>query len=215
MQSPPGNKAERGEATIKGILSYTGHPFKAFYQSKWQNVFGWMSPTKSDFGDEIGQRWLANVDVPDLELFPSNYSVSQRVSFQAGLELGFLHFTMVAMAWLTKIGLVKNWSPLTKPIVKLSEYFLPFGTDIGAMKVIINGEDHQQKNLSLTWRLIAKNGIGPFIPTFSACILAKQLLDGTTITPGAKPCLGLYSLSTFDDFIQPYDIHHTTERKSG
>ncbi len=23
----PGNKAERGEATIRGILSYTGHPF--------------------------------------------------------------------------------------------------------------------------------------------------------------------------------------------
>ena len=129
----PGNKAERGEATVRGILSYTGHPFSVFQNGQWQKVFGWMQARREDFGEFVGKRWLANVDVPDLELFPERYSVKRSVRFQAGLELSYLHLSMVAMAYLAKIKLVKNWSPLTKLIIKTSELFLPFGTDDGAM----------------------------------------------------------------------------------
>ncbi|ARU59538.1 saccharopine dehydrogenase [Oleiphilus messinensis] len=31
----PGNKAERGEATVRAILSYTGHPFQVFRSNSW------------------------------------------------------------------------------------------------------------------------------------------------------------------------------------
>ncbi len=95
MAIAPGNKATRGTATVKSILSYTGHPFSVFSRGKQQSVYGWMSAKKQDFGDIVGKRWLANVDVPDLELFPSRYQVKDTVSFQAGLELPILHLTMV------------------------------------------------------------------------------------------------------------------------
>ena len=94
----PGNKAERGEATVRAILSYTGHPFRVFSDGRWKNVFGWMDAEIIDFGGIVGKRWLANVDVPDLVLFPERYKVKNRVSFKAGLELSFLHFGMVFMA---------------------------------------------------------------------------------------------------------------------
>ncbi len=55
----PGNKADRGEATVRGILSYTGHPFSVFSKGKWIDQYGWMSPRKLYFNEAIGHRWLA------------------------------------------------------------------------------------------------------------------------------------------------------------
>ena len=120
----PGNRAERGEATVRAILSYTGHAIPVFENGEWIKKFGWMSPRKINFGDVVGKRWLANVDVPDLELFPARYKSVATVNFQAGLELAWLHWSMVAMAWLAKKGIVKNWAPLVKPIVNTSDLFL-------------------------------------------------------------------------------------------
>lgn len=193
----PGNKAERGEATLRGILSYTGHPLKVFRRGRWAKVYGWMSPRSIDFSDLVGRRHLANVDVPDLELFPSLFLVKSRVSFQAGLELVWLHYLMVFMAFLTKIKLVKNWSYFTRLIFQLSERLKVFGSDSGAMRIIIRGEDQQSKSILCEWSLYAHNGIGPYIPTLSAIILARKLLQGAELGRGAKSCCGLFTLDEF------------------
>ena len=188
----PGNQAERGEATVSAILSYTGQYFDVFKQGQWQRAYGWMDSRKVGFGGIVGQRWLANVDVPDLELFPSRYSVKETVKFQAGLELAIMHLPMVAMAWLAKIGLVKNWAPLTKPIVKLSNFFLKWGTNQGGMQIIIEGIGENNKPKTITWSLYADNGIGPYTPTLSTIIVAKKLMSGEISKIGAAPCLELF-----------------------
>lgn len=203
----PGNKAERGEATVRGILSYTGHPFSVFHNGQWQKAYGWMQARKEDFGEFVGKRWLANVNVPDLELFPERYSVKRSVRFQAGLELSFLHLSMVAMAYLAKIKLVKNWSPFTKLIVKTSELFLPFGTDEGAMQVKITGSDHQGKLREVKWTLYAANGVGSYIPIISTIIITKKLLSGDLNVTGANACLGYYTLEEFAPYAENLGIY--------
>lgn len=203
----PGNKAERGEATVRGILSYTGHPYRMFSDGKWLNVYGWMDPRLHDFGDILGKRWLANVDVPDLELFPERYSVNEFVRFQAGLELSVLHLTMVGMGYVAKIGLVKNWSPLTKLILKASELFKRFGTDQGGMQILIEGIGLSKEAKSIKWSLYAANGQGPYIPTISTIIIAKKLLSGELNRRGATPCLGLYGLEEFSPYAKKLGIY--------
>jgi saccharopine dehydrogenase-like NADP-dependent oxidoreductase len=215
----PGNKAERGLATVEAILSYTGHPLNVFREGRWQDVYGWMDSKVNDFGNFVGKRHLANVDVPDLELFPSRYSVTQQVSFQAGLELPILHLTMVGMAYLSKIGLVKNWAPLSKAIVGTSNVFLPFGSDKGAMEVRICGKDNHGNAKQVKWTLYAPKGNGPYIPTLSTIILARKLLSyssdktnqGTKLEAGAKPCVGLLQLS---DFSASFDALELTFEES-
>lgn len=206
----PGNRAERGEATVKAILSYTGHRIKIFENGEWINKYGWMSPRKIDFGNTVGKRLLANVDVPDLELFPARYAPVKTVNFQAGLELAFLHWGMVAMAWLAKKGIVKNWSPLVKPIVATSNWFIRLGTDLGGMMIKINGLDANEAPKEILWRLTAERGVGPYIPTLSAIILAQQLIEAKNFDPGATPCLGLYSLADFDKHAKTWGIYHQT-----
>lgn len=211
----PGNKAERGEATVKGILSYTGHPFSAFHNGRWTNQYGWMSPRKLNFGSELGKRWLANIDIPDLELFPERYKPVNTVKFQAGLELPLLHFGMVFMAALAKVGLIKDWSKFTKPIFKSSELFKRLGTDKGAMQINLSGVDNTKQVKHIKWTLNANDNIGPYIPTISTIIIAKKLITGTIQTRGATPCLGLYTLEEFDQEAIPLGIFHQTEKSLG
>ena len=211
----PGNQSERGEATVRGILSYTGHPFQVFEKGSWVNQYGWMSPRKMHFGDIIGKRWLANVDIPDLELFPQRYKSVETVKFQAGLELPFLHLGMVFMAFLAKIGLIKDWSVLTSQIFKSSEIFRRFGTDTGGMQINLSGVDGSQKAKHIKWTLCAEHGVGPYIPTISAIIIAKKLITGDITTRGAMPCLGMYTLEEFDKEAIEVGIYHQTEDSNG
>ena len=211
----PGNKAERGVATVAAILSYTGHPLSVFKGGHWQDVYGWMDSRVNDFGSFVGKRCLANVDVPDLELFPNRYNVSQQVSFQAGLELGILHWTMVGMAYLSKIGIVKSWAPLAKAIVSTSNLFLPFGTQNGAMEVLISGQDHSNKTKQIKWTLYAPKGNGPYIPTLSSIVLAKKLLSSEAFIvkqgEGAIPCAGLFELDDFSHYFDTLGITYQQE----
>ena len=206
----PGNKAERGLATVEAILSYTGHPLNVYKEGRWQDVYGWMDSKVNDFGGFVGKRHLANVDVPDLELFPNRYSVTQQVSFQAGLEIRLLHLTMVGMAYLSKIGLVKNWAPLSKAIVSASNVFLPLGSDKGAMEVLICGKDNDGNPKEVKWTLYAPKGNGPYIPTLSTTILARKLLstesEDTKPESGAKPCVGLLQLCDFSASFDDLDL---------
>jgi len=215
----PGNKAERGLATVEAILSYTGHPLSVFKDGRWQDVYGWMDSKVNDFGGFVGKRHLANVDVPDLELFPSRYDVTQQVGFQAGLELPLLHKTMVGMAYLSKIGLVKNWAPLSNAIVSTSNIFLSFGSDKGAMEVLICGKSNDGNAKKIKWTLYAPKGNGPYIPTLSTIILARKLLSrdnqSSQQETGAKPCAGMFELSEFDAYFDALAIHHKETSEKG
>ncbi len=204
----PGNQAERGIATVAGILSYTGHSYSVFTNGQWQNSYGWLSPTTWTFDTTIGRRHLASINIPDLELFPARYPSVHTVKFYAGLELPLLHYTMVTMAWLAKKGLVKNWKPFTPIIFRIGEWFRRFGSDLGGMKVQLTGTDKQQNPKQLHWVLSAKDGIGPYIPTLSTIILAKKIVKQQLNRQGAMPCLGLFSLAEFDAEARPLGITH-------
>ncbi|TNC83860.1 MAG: saccharopine dehydrogenase [Thalassolituus sp.] len=207
----PGNQAERGEATLRGILSYTGHAFPVWHQGQITETHGWMAPRSRDFGKALGKRWLADIDIPDLELFPRRYPTAQTVRFQAGLELPLLHFGMVGMAWLARLRLIPDWSIFIRPIWRVSEWFKRFGSGNGGMQISLTGTGKDNKPLTIQWTLTALDGVGPHIPTMSALILAEKLIRGTTNPPGAMPCLGLYDLADFDRIADPEGITQATE----
>lgn len=211
----PGNQAERGEATVRAMLSQAGRSFQVLKNSEWIDQYGWMSPRSLGLGGVIGKRWLANVDIPDLELFPARYQSTGTVNFQAGLELTTLHFGMVLMAYATRTGLIKDWSKFTRQLIWGSELFIKMGTGVGGMQINLTGTDKNHQPKKLRWTLTAENGVGPYIPTISAVILAKKLIAGTISISGASPCLGLYTLKEFDTEATPMGIYHQVQTDVG
>lgn len=196
IQIAPGNRAPRGEATIRAILGYTGKPFRVWRNGEWRQVFGWQELRRQRYQD-IGWRWLAACDVPDLESLPARYPDVGSVRFSAGLELGSLHLAMWVMAGMVRSGLIRDWSAHTRWIGWLARRFEPLGSDTGAMRVRVAGVDRQGASTNLAWTLIAREGHGPRIPTIPALILARELIDGRPPAPGARPCVAQFGLAQF------------------
>src|SRR5438105_2009523 len=68
----PGQKTPRGRATMEAILSYCGRAFEELNDGAWRQVYGWQGLRRWRH-PELGVRWAARCDVPDLDLFPTWY----------------------------------------------------------------------------------------------------------------------------------------------
>lgn len=189
----PGAKTPRGTATTKAILSYLGKPLKPFPGG--EKAFGWQN-LHSVVYPEIGRRWMGNCDVPDLDLLPQKYHISQ-LRFVAGMESGLLHLGIWGLSWLVRLGLPINLMKYADLLLRLSHIFDVFGTDEGGMHIILKGIDHNNNPLIIKWFIIVKKGDGPYVPTVPAVILAKKIIANTFNHPGAQPCLGLVGLTEY------------------
>lgn len=83
----PGQKAERGLATTRAIMSYVGKPLRPF--AGHPQPYGWQDTHRQVY-PVMGDRWLSTCDIPDLDLLPPIYGF-RSIRFGAGLELGFMH----------------------------------------------------------------------------------------------------------------------------
>lgn len=205
----PGNRTPRGLSTVQSVLSYCGRPFQRWENGAWRDVYGWQDQHRV-FYPQLGWRWFANCDVPDLSLFPRRYGVKDRVQFHAGLELAVIHWPLWLMSWLARWGIVGNWSAAAKWLRDASDWLLPFGSDAGGMHVDISGIAAGRK-LRLRWMLTALEGHGPQIPCIAAIVIARKLLGGQLAGAGATPCLDLMTLEEFDAAVRGLNIRWTSE----
>ncbi|MBN8530307.1 MAG: saccharopine dehydrogenase NADP-binding domain-containing protein [Alphaproteobacteria bacterium] len=190
----PGQGAERGLATTQGILTYVGKPLKPFAgQSK--PVYGWQDLYRQEY-PVLGKRWMANCDIPDLDLLPSRYGIAS-IRFSAGLELGVLHLGLWGLSWAVRMGAALHLPAFAKPLLAVSNLFNRFGTSDGGMHVILRGVDTMGKPLEKRWFIIAREGHGPYIPCMPAVVLAEKLVSGVDFVAGAYPCVGLVTLEEY------------------
>ena len=82
------------------------------------------------------RRIVANINVPDLELFPARYG-ARSVRFHAGLELASMMVGLRLAALATRLGLVANWSRHAAWLKRVSEWrwVMALGSDDGVMQV--------------------------------------------------------------------------------
>ena len=187
----PGQKAERGLATTQAIMTYVGKPIKPFPGIR-EHVYGWQDLYKQSF-PEIGNRWMANCDVPELDLFPKRYDI-ERIQFSAGIELPVLHWGLWACSWLVRAGIPIPLVKLAPTLLRISNWFNAMGSEDGGMHIIIKGKDKKGKPHTRKWFIIGFEESGPHIPTAPAIALAKKFHAGELFAQGAYPCVGLVTL---------------------
>ena len=192
MGISPGNRTERGLSTVRSILTYCGKPLPSTKSA----VFGWAGTRRHVYPSPVGSRLLSPCDVPDLTLFPERYAGAPEVRFGAGLELAFLHRGMNILAWMSRRGIVEDWSRYAKALKRAGDLFKTWGSDAGAMHVTVQGLSPSGAKVTRTWQLVATQGHGPFVPTLAAAALVRKLQAGA-LPPGAYPCVGLLDLADF------------------
>jgi hypothetical protein len=200
----PGNRTERGLATVAGILSYCGKPLPGPLD---QQAVGWLGSHRQRYPPPVGSRLLSPCEVPDRALLPARYPGTPTVTFGAGLELAFLHRGMNVLAWLAHIGVVRDWSAHAGWLKRAGDLFIGWGTDTGAMHVEVTGRDAGTQLVRRRWFLVAGQGDGPYVPVLAACALTRKLSGGTVPDTGAFACMGFLSLEDFSQEAQGLDIH--------
>jgi len=191
-----------GISTLAAVLDYCGKPFQQWQGGAWRQVFGWQDLARHDFPAPLGRRWLANCDVPDLQLFPARYPGVRSVRFSAGTGLRLTQFGTWALAWLVRAGLLRSAVPLSGFLHRRALSVESFGDGRSGMFVRLEGLDAQGRPLKLCWELLAEHNDGPNIPCMAAVALARKLAAGTLPARGAMPCVGLLSL---DDYLAELD----------
>lgn len=199
----PGQKAPRGLATTESILTYLGKPLKTCGEQQ-QIRYGWQDIYRQAY-PELGKRWMANCDIPDLDLFPNQYGV-RNIQFYAGMETSVLHLGMWFMSYLVRMGLPLNLTRHARFLLRVSHLFDPFGTADGGMHMIIKGTDNDGKPVEIKWFIIAKNNDGPQIPCVPAIILSKKIIQNTLQQRGAMPCVGMVTLEEYLQELKGFSI---------
>jgi hypothetical protein len=198
----PGQKAERGLATTQAILGYVGKKLKAC--AGYEVRYGWQDIYIQNY-PHLGKRWMANCDIPDLDLLPIKYGI-KRIKFSAGMENPLVHMGIWALSWLIRIGLPLNLSNYSSALLKASHWFDYLGSADGGMHIILHGKDKAGTTITKKWFIIALDGDGPYIPTIPAIVLAKKIISGQFSTRGAMACVGLISLKEYLQELKDFKV---------
>lgn len=201
----PGQKTQRGLATIRSVMSYCGQALEMRGDAGSRTPYGWQGLRRIKFRF-LPPRLSAYCDVPDLDLLPRSYPNLQRVEFRAALELGIGHLGFWLLASLRRIGLIRDVAAWAPTIQKIANWLDVFGTDISGMRVDVSG---RQAGTSVTksWELLVGDGQGPEIPCIPAIIVARRLAAGTETRIGAMPCTGMMTLDEFDRETADLNLH--------
>ena len=192
----PGQRAQRGGATIAAVLGYAGESFPWWERGEWRTVYGWQQLKRQRFS--FGNRLSAACDVPDLELFPVRYAGVQSVAFRAALEVSLQHYGLWMIGACRRMGLPMHIPHWGASLDRIGIWLDWLGSQTGGMSVRITGRTHEGRTLSRTWELVAESNHGPEIPCMAAVILATRLARGDPFPAGAKVCMGMLGLSDFE-----------------
>lgn len=203
----PGNRAPRGLSVVEAILSYVGKPVRVFRNGEWQQVSGWGMTHREDIPD-IGPRWASVCDTPEQDLLVERYRPTRSAQFFAGLELSLLHLGLAAFAFPVRWGWVKSLRPIARPMLAVAKWFLPFGSDRGAMSVLARGVDATGEMVSKRWVLKADANRGPYVPVLAALAMIRRYRDGVRPPIGARACSGILRLSDFESDFTRLGMEH-------
>ncbi|QBZ90246.1 saccharopine dehydrogenase [Pseudomonas viciae] len=177
-----------GLSTVEGVLAYAGKPIKQLRNGQVHEVLGWQDLELRKM-QHMGTRLLANVDVPDMDIFAGRYG-AQTLSFKAGsgLKLGGVANYLLAQA--LRKGIVRDHAPWAARLHRWGLWFERFGDGKSAMYIDVRGIGLEGKPLFMTAQLTALNDKGPEIPSCATVALAAKLAQGYLPAPGARACVG-------------------------
>jgi saccharopine dehydrogenase-like NADP-dependent oxidoreductase len=207
----PAQTAPRGKATLAAVLSYCGAPIQVWQQGRWQLQRGWAKPRLQRFA-RLKSRLGALCDIPDLELFPSHYQVTQSVMFRAALEVRCTQYAFAVLATLRKWGLLRQPDELAGLLSRMAPALDFFGTSLGGMVVRVQGLNADNAPATAAWHITADHDHGPEIPCMAAILLARRIARGVPVAPGGFACMSMLQLAEFQPEFDRWGMVTDVER---
>ncbi|MCI8211821.1 saccharopine dehydrogenase [Pseudomonas sp. S25] len=184
-----------GLSTVEGVLAYAGKPIKQLRNGQVHEVSGWQDLTLRNM-PHLGRRVLANVDVPDIDIFGSRYG-AHTLSFKAGSGLKLGGVANYLLAATLRAGVVKDRLGWAARLHRWGTLFERFGDGRSAMYIDVQGIGVEGKPLTMNVQLTAYRDKGPEIPSCAAVALIAKAAQDYRPEPGARPCVGEVSVDEY------------------
>lgn len=198
-------RTNAGLATTSAILGYAGNKLITLINGEQKSIYGWQDIISHTY-PELGKRFLANCDIPDLALFPKIYPDLKTIRFRAGLEVPFLHYSLWLFSFLVRFRVLKSLKPFASFFHAIAPAFNIFGSERSGFHMTMKGIDKAGMEKNVTFYLLTASGHGPFIPCIPAALCAIKLAAGKPLPFGAYACTGIISLEEYLEALKPFDI---------
>lgn len=201
----PAHRIDRGLATVRAGFESLGDGFPMLRNGQWRETFAGDGLRRAGIAHPVGERWLCNFDVPDLELFPRALPGLQTARFGTGVQPRPLQLGLALCARLARLQL-----PATRPWLaalghKLAAHW-PGGSEHGGMQIRLEGTDARGDLAGFRWQILGLNGDGPQIPAAPATAMARKMLRGDYAETGASACWQLLTLDEILAELNPYSV---------
>ena len=190
---------------MSSVLGYCGNSFTSLRNGAWRTVHGWQDLRVQRY-PRLGSRLSGVCDVPDLDLMPAMIPSLKTAAFHAALEAPWEQASLWLMAWLSRLGIVRDWSRFAKRFAAISDRTLNLGSDRGGMHLRIAGADHDGEELCVDWFVLATSNHGPEIPCTPSIVVCKKLLQGEIDDRGAFACWNLFTIDELLAELADFDI---------
>jgi hypothetical protein len=146
------------------------------------------------------------VDVADLRAFARLWPEAKTIWMGAGPVPEVLHRTLIALAWLVRLGLLRSLLPFA-PVLHLASDHLPWGEHRGGMFVEVEGTTSSNQLVKRSWHLLAEGNDGPLIPSMAVTALVGRVLEGNSPSPGARAAVRDLELDDYEKLFACRTIH--------
>ncbi len=201
----PGNRAPRGRSVMAAILGQVGAPMQVWRGNAWRDTVGWSHTRMVEIAPDI-KRLASFIGAPDLVLFPNAFN-ARSVHFRAGLELGIMHRGLQALSLLRRKRLIPDLLNLLKPMHWVAKRLEPFGSDLGGMRVSVQGRVDGQA-VERVFTCLAAAGVGPKIPAIPGLVAVNALAAGA-LKSGARPAVSELSLAALCEALHEIGVETT------
>lgn len=200
-----------GLSTVLGVLEYAGKPIPQHRGGLRQQVIGWKDLEAIKVKGISGYRLVANVDVPDMDIFPERYGVSD-VVFKAGPGISLGALANYGLASAVQAGLAKSTFRAAGWLHKLGRRFELLGDGKSAMYVELKALLRSEET-TYCWEILATHDKGPQIPCCGAIALARKMASGYRPASGSRPCVGEITLDEYLYEIGPSFVTITESKR--
>ena len=173
----PSHLSQSERSHIPAITPGLGEPFSRLEGGVWKTVYGWQDLHRRYYGDNVGYRWHANRNVPDLKMLPEKYPELKSVIYHGGIETSGIHWLLGNVAWLRRWKIFKHSSWMTRWLSYLNRWLGQSKKPLMGMYVHMIGVNHEIQPLEIKWNLIAEMHQGDELGAIIALLVLQHLKD--------------------------------------
>lgn len=205
----PSPYAGIGLNVMRAVVGYAGGPVKLMREGKPAIAKGLTESRRFTIAPP-GELPLNNihfslVDVPDLQVIPTEHETLTDIWMGAGPTPESLHKILNLLAKLRAIfrfPALTLFSPFFYSILNL----MKFGEHRGGMYVRACGSKDGHR-VAKSWHLLAEGDDGPYIPSMAIEAIIRKYLKGIVPEHGARAATHALSLEDYQDLFSQRSIH--------